>query len=164
MGLTQDKWTEKVKATLGDRFKPDQDGSRDEAVRDWELVCGDLGATLESALVNRNLDGVMLLTYELVKQLCEKIIKGTWGDSEADYLGSFLEDLHTRLRVPLPEVKHLWYASQWHDSSYDEVIEFVRQDLDRATLCIGELRRGTHKPLLEWTWPWLTPVNKENKE
>jgi len=157
MSLTQAKWAEMVRKVVREWFAPSENGARagDHCSR-WESVCGQSGARLEEALTDRDASKVLEIVYLLAKGALEESRKDTPGYSELERVRDFLEDLERRLKMPRLELKHIWYAEQWHDYDSGSVAEFVQQDLDRASICLAELRRGTYQPVGGYAWPWTS--------
>lgn len=137
---------------ISDWFLPSSERDGEVCAPDeWSNVCGISGSSLERHLCTRDLMSVLLICYRLVMTVLPER-----DNSDVELLRDFLEECEQRLKLPKLELKHIWYAEQWHD--YPQKIDiFKKQDLARAEMCIRELECGEYDTgLLQWQWPWRT--------
>ena len=102
---------------------------------------------LEAALCSRDVNKVLLLFYRLVQTVLPD-----GEDSDVELLRDFFQESQQRLHLPELELKHIWYADQWHDLPQNT---FEKQDLARAELCVHELEAGEYYARF-LRWPWNT--------
>lgn len=146
--MTQLGWESHVRKVVSEWFRPTKLlGDDILASKKWTDVCGINGSILESHLCARDLMKVLTTCYHLAA-----VILADGDTSDAEQLCHFLEECMERLRLPRLELKHIWYADQWHD--FDRQIDvFKNQDLARAQLCLRELESGEYYPgRLQWPW------------
>ena len=114
----------------------------------WNCVCGVNGVVLEDYLCARDVKKVLLLLYRLVETILPE-----GDDGDVELLSEFLEDIQRRFLLPKLELKHVWYAEQWHDCRH-RISIFKKQDLVRAKLCISEIEADEYYPG-GLGWPWI---------